>query len=320
VRTKNVRTAAAVSPSPTIRLVDRPIADRPETHMTRPRILAAVAGCTAALAVVLGVSACSPTVTPTATRTTTATPQAGPALPVGLSPSQIKELPGATYNAVIPALLPATTTAKVTAAYSLAFDAVLYGADFRTPVARLDAKNFLGEDTVVVRVAQKGQWSLVLTPARKELPSNATSSEPAPAQSAAWMPTRYLLTPIPVTRKVVISTSKQTLSILNGEGKAVQSFPVGVGTSTTPTPTGTGYLQARYLDPAQGQGEHRIQLTSLHATAADEPYGGSDGGLIGIHFQTTATGAVSHGCVRLSAEAIAAVDALPLGTAVQITG
>ena len=30
---------------------------------------------------------------------------------------------------------------------------------------------------------------------------------------------------------------------------------------------------------------HPIQLTSLHATAADEPFGGSDGGLIGIHFK-----------------------------------
>ena len=68
----------------------------------------------------------------------------------------------------------------------------------------------------------------------------------------------------------------------------------------------------------QGQSEHRIQLTSLHATGSDEPYGGADGGLIGIHYQAQASGAVSHGCIRLSAEAVAAVDALPLGTPVRI--
>jgi lipoprotein-anchoring transpeptidase ErfK/SrfK len=59
-----------------------------------------------------------------------------------------------------------------------------------------------------------------------------------------------------------------------------------------------------------------IQLTSLHATTKDEPYGGEDGGLIGIHYNQTTTGAVSHGCVRLTAEAIQAVNRLPLGTPV----
>jgi lipoprotein-anchoring transpeptidase ErfK/SrfK len=55
-------------------------------------------------------------------------------------------------------------------------------------------------------------------------------------------------------------------------------------------------------------------LTSLHSSAADEPYLGHDGGLIGVHYNATATGNVSHGCVRLNVAAINAVNALPLGT------
>ncbi|WP_196830624.1 L,D-transpeptidase [Frigoribacterium sp. CG_9.8] len=61
-----------------------------------------------------------------------------------------------------------------------------------------------------------------------------------------------------------------------------------------------------------------IQLASLHSSAADEPYGGNDGGLIGVHYNPVATGDVSHGCVRLSKEAITAVNRLPLGTLINI--
>lgn len=277
--------------------------------------------CTAALLATL--SACAPG-SPAATRTPSAAPTAsataGPALPAALSPTEVKALPAAAFDAVIPGLVAAPAKAEIRNAYRVAFDTAVYGADFRTPVAVIPASNFLGEPTVIVRVETRGEWSLILTPARKQLPSKATADEPAPAQSAAWVPTRSLQPSAVLAKRVVISTSKQTLSIVDVAGKTLHSYDVGVGTDSTPTPTGTGYLQGRYLDPAQGQDEHRIQLTSLHATAADEPYDGSDGGLIGIHYQSTSTGAVSHGCVRLSAEAIAAVDALPLGTSVEITG
>ena len=288
--------------------------------MTLHRTLPAVLCAAALLATITACSPVAPAVThsPTHSPTPSATADAGPAIPAGLTPSQIAALPAATYSAVIPGLLPAQATADIRTAYHVVFDSVAYGADFTTPVARIPAKNFLGEPTVVVRVQTKGRWSLVLTPSRQQLPSAATAAAPAPAQSAAWIPTSFLHSGTPLTTRIVISTSKQTLSILDSSGAATKEFTVGVGTASTPTPTGTGYLQARYLDPAQGQSEHRIQLTSLHATSADEPYGGADGGLIGIHFQSTAAGAVSHGCVRLAEDAIAAVDALPLGTPVQI--
>lgn len=273
---------------------------------------------TAVLALVTG---CAPDAV--ATKTPQATPaasaDAGPALPPALSPSAIEALPAAEFDAVIPGLVAAPGTVDPRESYQFAFDTAVYGDDFRTPVARIPATNFLGKPSIVVAVQTRGKWSLILTPARQKLPSAATVDAPAPAQSAAWVPTASLQKVASLTKRVVISTSKHALHITDIAGKQLKTFPVGVGTAETPTPSGvTGYLQARYLDPAQGQTEHRIQLTSLHATAADEPYDGSDGGLIGIHYQSTAAGAVSHGCVRLSADAIAAVDALPLGTAVEI--
>lgn len=288
--------------------------------MTQRRMLTALLVAAALTATATACTAPSPAATRTPTASATAA-HSGPALPPGLTTSALQALPSAEFDAVIPGLLAApTATPKIDATYRMTFDTAVYGSDFRTPVARIPAKNFLGEPTVIVRIETRGDWSLILTPARQQLPSKATAEAPAPAQSAAWVPTSALTKAGAVDKRVRISTSKQTLSILDAKGAAVSTFPVGVGTAETPTPTGvTGYLQARYHDPEQGQTEHRIQLTSLHATAADEPYGGSDGGLIGIHYQATATGAVSHGCVRLSSDAIAAVDALPLGTPVEVT-
>lgn len=261
-------------------------------------------------------TAAAPSRTPTPTPTPSA---AAHPLPEPLTPAQISALPAAAYNAVIPALLAAPNTVSVNAAYSIDTDIALYGADRVTPIARFEAKNFLGENSVIVPVATDGGWSLVLTPSRKTKPSETPAGTPVAAQTAAWIPSTELRRPQSLPDRIVISTSQQTLSITDSGGTVVQHFSVGVGTPDTPTPTDvTGYLEARYLDPAQGQAVHPIQLTSLHATAADEPYGGSDGGLIGIHYEEVSSGAVSHGCVRLDEQAIQAVNTLPLGTPVSI--
>jgi len=269
----------------------------------------------AATALLVAVAGC--TEPPTGRTPASAAPTAPP-VPPGLSTSALRALPAAHYSAVIPGLLAAPAKATIRESYTVAFDTVVYADDFTTPVARLLATNFLGEPSTIVRVATRGDWSLVLTPARQKLPSAASAAAPAPAQSAAWVPTASLRRAHKLDKRVKVSISKQTLSVVDAKGKTLSSFPIGVGAKDTPTPTGVGYLQARYLDPEQGQTEHRIQLTSLHATTADEPYGGADGGLIGIHHQTTSTGAISHGCLRLAADAISAVDALPLGTPIEI--
>ncbi len=171
----------------------------------------------------------------------------------------------------------------------------------------------------------------VLTPARQRLPSQAAGATgddsprmTVPAQTSAWLPADSLHSPTPLPVRILVSVAAQTLSISAvttgvATGVETRSWAVGIGAPGTPTPTGvTGYLEARYRDATQGQAEHPVQLTSLHSTAADEPFGGNDGGLIGIHFQAAASGAVSHGCIRVPVEAIAVIDALPLGTLIMI--
>lgn len=248
------------------------------------------------------------------------TPSPAPPAYVPPTVAAVGALPEADYGAVIAGLVPyveSSPPAGPQTAYTMTSDSALYGADRITPVARFAALNFLGERSVVVPVEFDGAWALVLTPARQELPS--ASGGNAPAQSAGWVRTSALKPDHVLTSRIVVSVGSQRLAILDAGGQVTASFAVGVGTSSTPTPTGvTGYIQARYLDPAQGQGTYPINLSSLHSSTADEPYGGDDGGLIGVHYYVDHSGAVSHGCIRLPTAAINAVNALPLGTPISI--
>jgi lipoprotein-anchoring transpeptidase ErfK/SrfK len=237
---------------------------------------------------------------------------------VTASARELAGLPRADYSAVIPGLFgfASASAPRGLAEYTLASDAALYSARAGEAVARLPARNFLHEPTVVDVVTIKGAWALVLTPARKALPSQAAGH--APAQTAAWLRASLLTRRVALSDTIIIAVRAQTLTIKTPDSS--RTFHVGVGAPGTPTPTGvTGYLQTRYLDPSQGESVYPIQLTSLHATAADEPYRGSDGGLIGIHYDADHTGAISHGCIRLTPDALTAVNVLPLGTPVVMT-
>lgn len=251
----------------------------------------------------------------------TSTPTVTPSPPryVAVSDTQLAALPEAKYNAVIDGLLPykhATIPKAATAVYSIKVDSALFGSDRKTPIARLAAKNFLLQDTVIVPVQFDGPWALVLTPARQALPSQKPN---APAQTAGWIRRDVLTKQQDLGPHIEVSVSKQQVTIVTKAGVVQKTFSAGVGATGTPTPTGViGYMQARYLDPAQGQKVYPIGLTSLHSSAADEPFGGQDGGLIGIHYEATRSGAISHGCVRVAGAAITALDQLPLGTMIVI--
>lgn len=278
--------------------------------LTVPLLVLGLAGCHAdATTSADGAAGTTATATPTA-----AAPYRAPAR------ATIEALPEAKYDAVIGGLLPSyepDVPAAADHAYTIAADAPLYGADRARPVARLAARNFLGDPTVVVPLRFQGDWALVMTPSRQALPS--TTAGGAAAQTAAWIRRDLLHEGDALPDHVVISVGKQTVSIVTAGGAVVHEFQAGVGASETPTPTGVvGYVQARYLDPAQDQTVHPINLTSLHSAAADEPFGGDDGGLIGVHYESASRGAVSHGCVRLDGDAVDVINTLPLGTVVQM--
>ena len=239
---------------------------------------------------------------------------------IALTGEQIAALPEVRYDAVVPGLIgyaAGSAPPEMAMAYTLRADTPIYGVGRSIPVARFTAVNFLGEKTIVVPVSFVDGWALVLTPARQSLPSAAHGV--APAQTAGWIRTEALAIDHLVRDRIVVSVKDQSLSIVDYFGTEIARYSIGVGTPSTPTPTGvTGYIQARYLDPAQGQDIYPINLTSLHSTAADEPYDGSDGGLIGAHYFAASSGAISHGCLRLPEDAVVAVNRLPIGTPITI--
>lgn len=231
-----------------------------------------------------------------------------------LSAKQIARLPEAGYDRVIGGLMPVTSAAVAEVRVGrLRASAPLYRTDRAAPIARMQATGPFGDPNPIVVIATAGEWHLVLTPARRVLPS-ASARVWAPAQTAAWTPARYLRGVAEASARITVNVRAGTMRVTR-DGSREQVFRVGVGATGTPTPTGvTGYLEARFINPASGTRGTRVQLTSLHTTTADDPAGGPSGGLIALHWWPNASGAVSHGCVRLSEKALAAVDALPLGT------
>ncbi len=285
------------------------------------RIITISASVVAVAAIVTGAVAAfnHPASTPTTSHVAAPTATPTPTPYIAPSAAAVAALPEAKYNAVIPGLVayqPTGTPVAAEAVYKIAADAPLYAADQRTPVARFAALNFLKQPSVIVPAQSDGPWTLVLTPAREALPSKHPG---AAAQSAAWIRTNLLVKVQTLESHIVVSVKAQTVSIVNAQGKTTATFQAGVGAKGTPTPTNVvGYMEARYLDPAQNQTVYPIGLTSLHSSAADEPFGGHDGGLIGIHYEPQHTGDISHGCVRLDGASITALDRLPLGTSVII--
>ncbi|MEK6311038.1 MAG: L,D-transpeptidase, partial [Curtobacterium sp.] len=241
-----------------------------------------------------------------------------PATQQSVSIAETLALPAADYKAVIPDLMPfrETVNAPVQVGHVSSVTPV-YGSDRKEAVARIDPTDFLGKQAPVVVVDQRGAWSKILTPARVTLPS--TSNAVAPAQSAGWVKSSAVQSLRTVRERVDVDLTARTLTVTNAAGET-SVFEVGIGTDTTPTPSAvSGYLEARYVDPSQGTGDQPIQLTSLHSETQDTPVPGSAGGVIAAHYYDARTGAVSHGCLRLAADAIAAIDALPLGSIVTVT-
>lgn len=227
-------------------------------------------------------------------------------------------LPLADYQAVIPGLIPWKKTIEGPVQVGTVKGiTALYGKDRKTAVAHLNPADFLGNPVTITVIRTDGDWTEILTPARVTLPSKSNGD--APAQSAAWVATSKLKDLKEVSSHVEISLSARTATVVAPDGSS-KVFPVAIGTTKTPTPSKvSGYLQARYEDPSQHTGKYPIQLTSLHSATQDEPLPGGAGGVIGIHWYKTNTGAVSHGCIRMTAEGLDAVNALPLGSIVTIT-
>ncbi|HET6953376.1 MAG TPA: L,D-transpeptidase [Acidimicrobiales bacterium] len=174
------------------------------------------------------------------------------------------------------------------------------------PTTALDSPNENGAPLVFLVEQTQGDWLQVLLPIR---PNGSTGWIKASEVEVADNPYR-----------VDIKLTEHRLVVSKGE-EVVADEPIGVGTSSTPTPGGKYYIK-ELLQPPDPNGPygHYAYGLSGFSNVLDEFNGGD--GVIGIHGTndpSTIGSDVSHGCIRLTNDAIdALVPVLPLGTPVHI--
>ena len=156
-------------------------------------------------------------------------------------------------------------------------------------------------DTWLPVIAQRAGWVRVLLPSR---PNGATGWLRESGVEVRTSP--YL---------VRVHLGSRTLDI-NYEGASIGTWPVAVGEPATPTPTGRTFLLGSVIDDAQSYSPIILPLGS-HSDTLDT-YGGGPG-TVALHGwpDTSVFGsAVSHGCIRVPADALDRLTQVPLGTLV----
>ena len=174
---------------------------------------------------------------------------------------------------------------------------------FRKPAgpafAKMPPKQF--GDTWLPVIDRKAGWVRVLLPSR---PNGATGWLRKAGVELRTSP--YLLR---------VHLGSRTIDI-NYEGDSIGTWPVAVGKPATPTPTGRTFLLGSVVDDDQSYSPVILPLGS-HSDSLDT-YGGGPG-TVALHGwpDTSVFGsAVSHGCIRVPAEALNRLTQVPLGTLV----
>lgn len=165
----------------------------------------------------------------------------------------------------------------------------------------------LGAPTWVPVVQTVPGWLRVLLPSR---PNRATGWIRGDHGGLEAARTPYL---------IKVETRKRRLTVLKS-GKVTGRWTVAVGTRRTPTPHGRTFLLALLSPTGRQDPAAYVIPTGTHSATLDT-YGGGPG-TVAFHGwpDTSVFGrAVSHGCVRVPADALAVLSRIPLGTVVIIT-
>jgi len=177
----------------------------------------------------------------------------------------------------------------------------VYAAPGRKPFAKLTPTQM--NDTWLPVIDQKEGWTQVLLPSR-------------PNGSIGWLRTAQLVERrTPYVIRVHVGSRRMELV---RDGATVGEWSVAVGAPATPTPTGRTFLLGSIVDEAQGFSPVILPL-GTHSDTLDT-YGGGPG-TVAIHGWTDPSvfgKAISHGCVRVPADALEQLRDVPLGTLVII--
>jgi lipoprotein-anchoring transpeptidase ErfK/SrfK len=173
------------------------------------------------------------------------------------------------------------------------------------PVAVLPSTQ-LGGPTWVPVVETRPGWDRVLLPSR-------------PNHSTGWIPTGKVgLDTARSPYEITVDDSKRRMTLMKS-GHRLGTWTVAVGAAKTPTPVGRTFLLAS-LAPAKKTYSPLILPVGAHSETLDTFGGGP--GTVAFHGWPSASvfgKAVTHGCVRVPADALRKLSEVPLGTPVVVT-
>jgi lipoprotein-anchoring transpeptidase ErfK/SrfK len=175
-----------------------------------------------------------------------------------------------------------------------------------TPSGQLSNPNELGVPLVFLAVATQGDWIQTMLPQR-------------PNGSTAWIP-RSDVTLAQDPYSIRISLSARTLVLYNA-GTATFSTSVAPGEPTSPTPTGSFYVTEvlKVNPPTTAYGPYALGTSAFSNTYYSFDGGPGQVAIHGTNQPWLIGGYASHGCVRLTNEAITTVaQQVPAGTPVEI--
>jgi lipoprotein-anchoring transpeptidase ErfK/SrfK len=171
-------------------------------------------------------------------------------------------------------------------------------------LTKLGNPNEWHDPLVMLATARSGDWLKVRMPVR---PNGSTGWVPVSSVRLTWDPYR-----------IVVDVSSHRLTLLD-VGRPVMRARVAVGANGTPTPHGTFYLTA-LLQPPDPQGAYGPYAFGLSGySPVLKSFAGGDGqiGLHGTDDPGSIGHSVTHGCIRVANNVIAAMAGrLPLGTPV----
>jgi lipoprotein-anchoring transpeptidase ErfK/SrfK len=185
-------------------------------------------------------------------------------------------------------------------------DVTVYEQPNGKPKTKLSNPNENGAPLTFLEREQRPGWVRVLLPMR-------------PNGSEGWVKT----TDVRLTShhyKIRVELGAHRLVVTDG-AKTILDTPVGVGTTDTPTPGGLYYTKELLQppDPNGAYGHYTYGLSGFSNVIFN--FQGADG-VIGIHGTNDPTSIgkdTTHGCLRISNEAIDMLAAkLPLGVPVEI--
>lgn len=177
----------------------------------------------------------------------------------------------------------------------------VYAAPGRKPFAKITPTQM--GDTWLPVIDQQEGWTQVLLPSR-------------PNGSIGWLRTAQLVERYtPYVVRVHVGSRRMQLF---RDGKTLGEWTVAVGAPGTPTPTGRTFLLGSIVDEKQDFSPLILPLGTHSATL--DTYGGGPG-TVAFHGwpNTSVFGkAISHGCIRVPADALDQLSQVPLGTLVII--